>query len=123
MKSKKFSDLVVWQKAHDFVLKVYLLTSNFPRDEVYGLSSQLRRASVSIPANIAEGFKRLGVKDKVRMYNISQSSLEECRYYLLLTQDLGYGKTSELSVLLEEVSKLLEAYASSVPKKSVVSSQ
>ena len=110
--AKSFHDLIVWQKAHNFVLSVYQYSEGFPKREIYGLASQLRRAAVSIPANIAEGFKKKGKADKVRFMNIAQGSLEECRYYLILAKDLGYGDTSELTMRLEEVSKLLEAYAS-----------
>lgn len=76
-KSKKFTDLIVWQKAHQFVLEVYKLTKNFPKEELFGLTSQFRRASISIPANIAEGFKRRGKNDKIRFLNISEGSLED----------------------------------------------
>ena len=109
--AKSFEQLIVWQKAHQFVLAVYRLTENFPRHEIYGLASQLRRAAVSIPANIAEGFKKRGRADKVRFLNIAQGSLEECRYYLILVKDLNYGDTDRLQSLLEEISKLLEAYS------------
>jgi four helix bundle protein len=102
--------LVVWQHSHQFVLSVYRLTAAFPKCEVFGLTNQLRRASVSIAANIAEGFKRRGRGDKVRFLNIAQASLEECRYYLILTQDLEYGETDTLMVLLEEASRCLGAY-------------
>jgi four helix bundle protein len=108
--ARSFQDLIVWQKAHEFVLGVYLVSKSFPREEVYGLTSQFRRAAVSIPANIAEGFKKRGLSDKARFMNIAQGSLEECRYYLLLARDLGYGDTSQLSNQLEEVSKLLGSY-------------
>jgi four helix bundle protein len=74
----------------------------------------MRRAAISIPSNIAVGFKKRGVGDKIRFLNISQCSLEECRYYMILTQDLGYGATADLESLLEEVSKLLFAYASAI---------
>ena len=99
------------QKAHPFVLAAYRLSPTFPRAETYGLSSQFRRAAVSIAANIAEGFKKRGTADKLRFYNIAQGSIEESRYYLILAKDLGYGDVSELSQLLEEISKLLEAYS------------
>src|SRR5205823_2527456 len=88
--AKTFRDLVVWQKAHQFVLGAYIYSGAFPRSETYGLVSQLRRAAVSIPANIAEGFRRKGNPDKVRMLNIAQGSIEECRYYLILAEDLNY---------------------------------
>ncbi|MDX9820043.1 MAG: four helix bundle protein [Desulfococcus multivorans] len=108
--AKRFEDLVVWQKAHQFVLSVYRLTQSFPRSEIYGLSSQFRRAAVSIAANIVEGFRKRGRADKIRFLNIAQGSLEESRYYLLLSNDLEYGDVSEPTRLIEEVSKLLEAY-------------
>lgn len=112
--AKTFRDLIVWQKAHQFVLDVYRLTDGFPKTEVYGLTSQLRRAAVSIPANIAEGFKKTGRADKARFMNTAQGSLEECRYYLILAADLGYGSTDKLNNQLEEVSKLLTAYAAAI---------
>ena len=112
--ARTFEDLVVWQKAHQFVLAVYRLSRTFPRSEIYGLSSQFRRAAVSIAANIAEGFRKRGKADKLRFFNMAQGSLEECRYYLILSRDLEYGDVSETSRLLEEVSKLLEAYSQSI---------
>ena|ERR1043166_3567079 len=109
-----FRDLVVWQKAHHWVLAIYPYADKFPQKELHALGSQLRRAAVSVPANIAEGFKKRGKTDKVRFMNIAQGSLEECRYYLILANDLGYGDSSVLATQLEEVSKLLEAYASAI---------
>ena len=111
-RAKTFEDLIVWQKAHQFVLNVYSYTATFPREELYGLTSQFRRAAISIAANIAEGFKKKGVKDKGRFFNIAQGSLEECRYYLILSRDLKYGDNRELAELLTEVSKLLNSYLS-----------
>lgn len=108
--AKTFQDLIVWQKAHRFVLSVYPFTAAFPKTELYGLVSQFRRAAVSIPANIAEGFKKKSKLDKARFLNIAQGSLEECCYYLILAKDLNYGDTAGLTTQLEEVSKLLEAY-------------
>ena len=109
--AKTFEDLLVWQKAHLFVLSVYHLTGTFPKHEIYGLSSQLRRAAVSIPANIAEGFRRRSKADKIRFLSIAQGSVEECRYYLILVKDLGYGDISSTNLLLQEASKLLEGYS------------
>jgi four helix bundle protein len=83
--AQNFQDLIVWQKGHQFVLGVYRLSKSFPREELYGLTSQFRRAAISVPANIAEGFKKRGKPDKVRFMNIAEGSLEECRYYLILT--------------------------------------
>jgi four helix bundle protein len=112
--ARNFQDLIVWQKAHGFVLGVYKLSRSFPREEIYGLTSQFRRAAVSIPANIAEGFKKKGQHDTARFLNIAHGSLEECRYYLILTHDLGYGDTQQLMQQLEEVSKLLTGYTQAV---------
>lgn len=112
--ARTFEDLVVWQKAHQFVLAVYRLTRAFPRSEAYGLSSQSRRAAVSIAANVAEGFRKRGNADKVRFLNIAQGSLEESRYYLILARDLEYGDVSEAKAVLEETSKLLEAYSRTI---------
>ena len=112
--AKSFQDLIVWQKAHQFVLSVYRYSKSFPKNEIYGLTSQARRAAVSVPANIAEGFKKKTKPEKLRFYNIAQGSLEECRYYLILAQDLGYGKTYEMRQQLTEVSRLLEAYSASL---------
>lgn len=112
--AKTFEDLIVWQKAHAFVLCVYRLSASFPKTEIYGLTSQFRRAAVSIAANIAEGFRKRGNADKVRFLNIAQGSLEECRYYLILTNDLEYGDITESRSLLHETSKLLHAYSSKI---------
>ena len=112
--AKSFQDLIVWQKAHQFVLSAYSLSSDFPKTEMYGLTSKLRRAAISIPANIAEGFKKRGSADKLRFLNIAEGSLEECRYYLILAKDLNYGDTGTLMTQLEEVSRLLIGYSKSI---------
>jgi len=96
------------------VLDIYRYSAEFPRSEVYGLSAQLRRAAVSIPANIAEGFRRRGKPDKARFMNIAQGPLEECRYYLILSQDLNYGDNGELKQHLEEVSRMLSVYSKAI---------
>ncbi|MHC4119399.1 MAG: four helix bundle protein [Planctomycetota bacterium] len=116
--ARSFQDLIVWQKAHQFVLKAYKVTTTFPQSELYGLTSQFRRAAVSIPANIAEGFKKRGKADKARFLNIAQGSLEESRYYILLAGDLGYCDRSEILEQLEEVSKLLEGYNRAIQESS-----
>ncbi|MFC1614541.1 four helix bundle protein [Gemmatimonadota bacterium] len=112
--SKSFQDLIVWRKAHQFVLDIYELTRKFPRNEQYGLISQFRRSAVSIPANIAEGFRKHGKPDKVRFMNIAQGSLEESRYYLILAGDLEYCDPEKYLKQLEEVSKILDAYSKSI---------
>jgi len=106
--AKTFQDLLVWQKAHQFVLATYKYTRRFPKEEIYVLTSQFRRAAISIAANIAEGFKKRGKNDKARFMNIAQGSVEECRYYLILAADLGYGNCDPEMSQLEEASRLLE---------------
>jgi four helix bundle protein len=112
--AKSFRDLIVWQKAHAFVLATYRLTTGFPRQETYGLIAQMRRAAVSIAANIAEGFRKRGKADKARFLNMSEGSIEESRYYLTLAEDLGYGETDTLMESLEEVSRILNAYSKAI---------
>lgn len=112
--AKRFQDLIVWQRAHQSVLAIYRLTSQFPIAERYGLIAQLRRAAISIPANIAEGFKRIGRQDKARFMNIAQGSLEECRYYLILCKDLSYADGDACLTQLDEVSRILESYVSTL---------
>jgi len=114
-KLQKFDQLKVFQSAHALVLNVYRITSYFPQEEKFGLALQMRRAAVSVPANIAEGFKRRGRLDKIRFYNIAQGSLEELRYYFILCRDLGHsidfvGLDSEV----EKISKMLSALIRSV---------
>src|SRR5205823_14128109 len=109
--ARSFRDLMVWQKAHELVLAVYRLTDSFPDREKFGLSHQMRRAAVSIPANIAEGFGKRSRAEKARFLNIAQGSVEEVRYYLILARDLGYANTADLLLDLAEVSRLLEAYS------------
>jgi len=112
--ARTFRDLLVWQKAHEFVLDCYKFTSSFPKHETYGLVSQMRRAAVSIVANIAEGFRKRHRADKCRFMNVAEGSLEESRYYLILAQDLGYGATQHLMTGLEEVSRLLNGYSRAI---------
>ena len=114
----RFQDLEVWQRAHRLVLDVYRATGGFPGDERYGLTSQLRRAAVSVPANIAEGFKRRGQAEKVRFYNISEASLEEVKYYFILAKDLGYITDKEpLMAQAETVSRMLYRLIESIKRR------
>ncbi len=114
--SKSFRDLIVWERAHQLVLKIYKMTKHLPKEELYGLTSQVRRSSVSVAANIAEGFKKKGTADKLRFMNIAQGSLSETEYYLILIKDLEYADTNELKNDAEEVGKLLEAYMKAFTK-------
>ncbi|MBY0435591.1 MAG: four helix bundle protein [Cyclobacteriaceae bacterium] len=112
--TQKFSDLIVWQKAHQFVLLTYRVTASFPKEELYGLTSQFRRAAISIAANIAEGYAKRTKPEKARFLNISQGSVEECKYYIILSKDLKFHSDETLENLLEEVSKLLNSYARAI---------
>lgn len=103
-----FQGLEVWKKSHRRVLRIYNLTRDFPKEEKFGLVSQMRRAAVSIPANLAEGFKKRSQKDKSNFYNIAQGSLEEIRYYLILARDLNYiADNRELIDSADEIGKML----------------
>ncbi len=111
--TNSFVDLRMWQQAHRFVLEMYNLTASYPKHELFGLVSQFRRAGISIPANIAEGYKRLSKVEKLRFFNISQASLEECRYYIILSKDLKYidsEQSEKLNQQIEETSKSLNNY-------------
>jgi four helix bundle protein len=118
MSAKSFEELLVWQKAHAYVLDLYKMTENFPRSELFGLTSQMRRAAVSVPANIAEGFKKRGPRDKVRVLNIGQGSLDESLYYLILSNDLQYSDALTLRPRLDEISKMLEAYVQAIERRN-----
>ena len=112
-----FENIIAWQKAHAFVLLTYRVTGHFSKDEIFGLTSQFRRAAVSIEANIAEGYKKLGKADKLRFFNISQGSLEECRDYIILSRDLGYISLIEFEELhnsIETASKFLNSYCKAI---------
>ena len=115
-----FEELIAWQKARTFILHVYKLTKGYPDDERYGLVSQFRRAAISIAANIAEGYKRVGKDDKLRFFNYSQASLEECRCYIILSSDIGYIDQNEASLLLNEIeitSKFINSYANAIVQR------
>ena len=108
MATESFRQLAVWRQAHQLVLDVYRKTSTFPAEERYGLISQMRHAAISVPANMAEGYKRRGSRDKVRFYNLAEASLEELRYYLILCHDLGLmAEGVELESTAGEVSRML----------------
>ena len=113
-KAESFEDLLVWQKAHRWVLGVYRLSKPFPKDELYGLTAQLRRAAVSVPSNIAEGFKRRSLSDKARIFNIAQASLAEASYHLILARDLEYADSTLLLNEADQIGKLLQSYRAAV---------
>ena len=112
-----FQNIYAWQKAHDFTLLVYKTTKHFPEEERFGLTSQFRRAAISIGANIAEGYKKLSKADKLRFMNISEGSMAECMNYIILSNDLGYINSDEyeqLSVSIEDAGRLLTAYCNGI---------
>ena len=115
---ERFEQLEVWQKAHALVLKVYSTTPAMPSDQKYGLTSQMQKAAVSIPANIAEGFKRRSRPDKIHFYNMAQGSLEELRYYFILCRDLGYKVEYDvLAGQADEVSRMLYGLIASLERR------
>ncbi len=115
MAIERFEQLEVWQAAHRLVLEVYPATRDLPNDQRYGLISQMQRAAVSVPANIAEGFKRRGRADKIHFYNIAQGSLEELRYYFILCRDLGYHIAYEsLAERAERIGRMLTGLINSI---------
>lgn len=108
-----FQNLIVWQKSHELVLKIYEATKNFPKEEIYGVTNQIRRASCSIPANIAEGRKKKTQKHKISFLSHSEGSLEEVKYFLILSKDLQYISNEiflQLFNCAEEIGKLINGY-------------
>lgn len=115
--TRNFEDIIAWKNAHSLVILVYRITKTFPDYERFGLCSQFQRAAVSIPANIAEGYKKLSKADKLRFFNISQGSIEECRYYCILSRDLGYINEQVYTQLLQKIldtSYMLNSYIKGV---------
>ncbi len=102
MKIRSFTDLVAWQKAHQFVLKIYKITKSFPREEKYGLCDQMRRAAVSITSNIAEGFYKRTSTDKSHFYFTSLGSLAELQNQLLISKDLKYIERNTFDEIANE---------------------
>ena len=108
---RSFTDLKVWQSGHQLVLDIYKVTRKFPREEQFGLVSQMRRASVSVTSNIAEGFGRRGMKEKIQFYYLAQGSLTEIKNQLLVARDVGYIADEVFASLAEQMNdthKLLQ---------------
>ena len=103
---QRYADLKVWQRSHALVLEVYRLTSTFPGDERFGLTSQLRRAASSVPSNIAEGSKRAHRKDYARFLNIAEGSAAELEYFVILARDLGFLERERSVGVLAEIDEL-----------------
>ena len=119
-KTHSFRDLIVWQKAHQFVLEIYNTTKQFPKEEIFALTSQVRRAAISIAANISEGYKKKTIPNQLNYLNISESSLEEVKYYLILAKDLNYFDNTtfeHLSNSADEVGRLINGYEKAISSR------
>ncbi len=117
MASFTFQNILAWQKAHEFTKLVYEITKDFPEDEKFGLTSQFRRAAVSIGANIAEGYKKLSKADKLRFLNIAEGSMAECMNYIILSKDLNIINSLQYDRLknaIDNAGKLLTAYCNGI---------
>ena len=117
---KNFKELIVWQKSYQLCLEVYRITTPFPKEEKYGLTSQIRRSVVSIPSNIAEGYGRKTTLDYIRMLYISYGSVCELETQVLLAGDLGLIEKSEMSTLkkeIAEIERMLKALITSLESK------
>jgi four helix bundle protein len=117
---KNFYNLEAWKKGHELVLDIYNITKNFPKEELYGIVSQLRRAASSITANVAEGFARYHFKDKARFYYQARGSAAEVQNFLLLSKDLGYINEESCASLIEkanQVRQLINGLIRSIEKQ------
>ena len=117
---KYFTDLDAWKKGHDLLLNVYKITRRFPKEEVYGLTSQIRRAAVSITSNIAEGFSRYHFKEKINFYYNARGSASEVQNLLVVARDVGFLKNAEqesLNTATEDVKRLINGLVRSVDSR------
>ena len=97
---KNFFDLKVWQEGHKLAVLVYKITKNFPKEEMYSLTGQMRRSAISVTSNVAEGFGRRTYKDKVQFFYLAQGSLVELKNQLILSKDVGYLNNDDFSELM-----------------------
>lgn len=119
-RTNSFKDLIVWQKSHQLVLAIYSITKTFPKEEIFSLTNQVRRASVSIAANISEGYKKKTIPNKLNFINIAEGSLEEVKYYIILSKDLKYideKNYEQLYIYAEEVGRLISGYEKAISKR------
>lgn len=117
---QRFTELLVWQRSHALTLEIYRLTSRFPNDERFGMISQLRRACLSVPTNIAEGSKRISRLEFAHFLNIAEGSLAETEYLLMVSRDLGYVSSEQCKSRLSEITqiaKMLHALRAKVEKR------
>lgn len=101
-KIRSFTDLDAWKEGHKLVLAIYETTKKFPKEELFGLTSQMRRCSVSITSNIAEGFSRQSFKEKIQFYSVAQGSVTELQNQLLITKDIGYMTRDKFDIIAEQ---------------------
>ena len=113
---KDFRQLLVWQKSHQLAVEIYKITTSFPKHEMYGVTSQIRRAAASIPANIAEGCGRGSDSDLARFIQIAMGSASELEYHLLLSKDIGYLDDKTYETLANEVIEIKRMLASFIKK-------
>jgi len=116
---KGYRRLIVWQRADELAFQVYVISKTFPREELFSLVSQMRRAAISVPANIVEGYSRFNKKEKIQFYNIAKGSLTELEYYLDFSFRLGYLNKDQYNLLIKlrnEVGKLLNGFIKSTKK-------
>lgn len=106
IKIRSFADLIVWQEAHKLVLETYIATKKFPKEELFTLVSQMRRAAISITSNIAEGFSRKGKKEKIQFYTISKGSLTELESQFLIARDIGYISVLEFENIFKRITSV-----------------
>src|SRR3989344_2102840 len=112
-KIETFTDLNVWKEGHKLVILIYKITKNFPKEETYSITDQMRRAAASITANIPEGFGRQGYKEKVQFYYLSKGSLSELKNFILIAKDVGYLNNEAMMNLADQaniVDKLLQGF-------------
>jgi four helix bundle protein len=119
-KIQSFTDLIAWQEGHKRAVLIYRKTESFPKNEIFGLTSQIRRAAVSVTSNVAEGFNRASLKEKVNFYGISQGSVGELESQLLIARDIGFLEVSDFKALADQavkVHKLLVGLIQSTKKR------
>ena len=121
MKNERWANLEVWKLADDLAFEIYQVTNNFPKEEIYGITSQIRRAALSVPTNIVEGYSRKGDKELSRFINISLGSLAETKYLIYFSNRLGYLNTKDYSKLrlgYDKLGKLLWKFYEAVNKNN-----
>ena len=105
-KIQSFTDLIVWKEAHSLVLETYMITRRFPKEELFALTSQMRRAAISITSNIAEGFSRKGKKEKIQFYTIAKGSLTELESQYLVARDIGYLSVPDIDGIFKHITSV-----------------